>query len=118
MLEAKAPACGYDDMTGSHGAGLLSTVPGGRWAFAILRSRLTTPGPLTPITVPEMRAGDAAFTRCDVAHSHCYLDALISTHWVEVNLLSHAGGGDMIRADRLAALTTILSEIALQIYTP
>lgn len=118
MLLAKAPACSYDDVTGSHSAGLLSTVPGGRWAFALLRSRLTTPGPLTPITVTGMRAGDAAFTRCDVAHNQCILDALIATHWVEVNLLPRTGGGDLIHADRLAALTPILEEIVLQIYTP
>lgn len=118
MLLAKAPACGYVDTTGPHSAGLLSTMPGGRWSFATLRSRLTSPGPLTPITVPEMRTGDAAFTRCDVARTHCILDALIATHWVQVNLLSRADGGDLIRFDRLAALRPILSEIALQIYTP
>ena len=118
MLIARAPACAYTDLTGAHGVGLLSTMPGGRWSFILLSSLLTTPGPLTPITVPGMRAGDAAFTRCDAAHEHCILDALIATHWVQVNLLSRADGGDLIRADRLAALRPILSEIALQIYTP
>ena len=118
MLVARAPACAYTDVTGSHGVGLLSTMPGGRWSFILLSSLLTAPGPLTPIRVPEMRAGDTAFTRCDAAHEHCILDALIATHWVQVNLLSRADGGDLIRADRLAALRPILSEIALQIYTP
>jgi hypothetical protein len=118
MLVARAPACTYTDATGSRGAGLLSTMPGGRWSFILLSSLLTAPGPLTSISVPEMRAGDTAFTRCDVGHTHCILDALIATHWVQVNLLSYADGGDLIRADRLAALRPILSEIALQIYAP
>ena len=118
MLTARAPACAYTDATGARGAGLLSTMPGGRWSFLTLSSLLTAPGPLTPIAVPEMRAGDTAFTRCDAAHSHCILDALIATHWVQVNLLSVADGGDLIRADRLVALRPILSEIALQIYAP
>lgn len=118
MLVARAPACTYTDATGSRGVGLLSTMPGGRWSFILLSSLLTAPGPLTAISVPEMRAGDSAFTRCDAAHTHCILDALIATHWVQVNLLSATEGGDLIRADRLAALRPILSEIALQIYTP
>jgi hypothetical protein len=118
MLVARAPACAYADPTGAHGSALLSTMPGGRWSFLTLSPLLTTPGPLTSITVPEMRAGDTAFTRCDVAHEHCILDALIATHWVQVNLLSRADGGDLIRADRLVALRPILSEIALQIYAP
>jgi hypothetical protein len=118
MLVARAPACAYTDATGVHGVGLLSTMPGGRWSFILLSSLLTAPGPLTAIRVPGMRAGDTAFTRCDAAHEHCILDALIATHWVQVNLLSRADGGDLIRADRLAALRPILSEIALQIYTP
>ena len=118
MLLARAPACSYEAAKGSGGAGLLSTMPGGRWSFILLSSLLTAPGPLTSITVPEMRPGDAAFTRCDAAHTHCILDALIATHWVQVNLLASDLGGDLIRADRLAALRPILSEIALQIYTP
>ena len=118
MLVARAPACAYADVTSVRGAGLLSTMPGGRWSFLILRPLLTTPGPLTAIAVPEMRAGDTAFTRCDLAHTHCILDALIATHWVQVNLLPLSDGGEVIRTDRLAALRPILSEIALQIYTP
>ena len=120
MAAAQQPACVYTDKTGSFGAGMLSTIPGGHWSFTTLRPYLTAPGPLTAISVSEMRPGDTAFTRCNAAHTHCILDALIAGHWVQVNLLpvTGYGGGELIRADRLTAMTPLLKEIAVQIYTP
>jgi hypothetical protein len=118
MLANGALWCDMGDVTGSHGAGLVQALPGGRWAFALLRSSLTTPGPLTAIRVDGMTTGDKAFTRCDATHSHCVLDALIATHWVEVDLWTAARGADLIRRDRLAASRLLLAEIVHQIYTP
>ena len=118
MLVNGALWCDMADVTGSHAAGLVQALPGGRWAFALLRSSLTTPGALTAIRVAGMRTGDKAFTRCDTTHSHCVLDALIATHWVEVDLWPAVRGADLIRRDRLAASRLLLTEIVHQIYTP
>ncbi|TAL42524.1 MAG: hypothetical protein EPN91_08070 [Salinibacterium sp.] len=116
----RAPGCEYSDLFDRYGAGALFTLPGGRWAFRHLRPLLTSPGALTPITVPGMQAGDTAYTRCDSSHTSCILDALIATHWVQVHLPGprREDGGDLIRRDRLAAMSPILSEIVLQIYSP
>jgi hypothetical protein len=110
--------CEMIGIGGGHGAGQVTALPGGRWAFAAVRSELTTPGPLTAMTVAGMRAGDAAFTRCDALHAHCILDALIATHWVEIDLWSNAVGGDLIHRDRLAASRSLLSDIVNQVYAP
>jgi hypothetical protein len=117
-LMTGAVDCLYGDPDAPQTAGFLQTMPGGRWSFRILRSQLTTPGPLTAMTVPEMRPGDTAFTRCDPGHGVCMLDALIATHWIEIELPAVSPGAHLIRADRLDAMRTLLRELALQIYTP
>jgi len=116
MLINRGLFCEMDDATGSFGGGRIQALPGGQWAFALLRSSLTTPGPLTPLRAAGMRAGDAAFTRCDATHRHCVLDALIATHWIEVDLLPSTLGGDLITRDRLTASRLLLREIVGQIY--
>jgi hypothetical protein len=110
--------CDMDDAMGSASAGSVQTLPGGRWAFLALRSTLTTPGALTPISVPGMRTGDTAYTRCAPRQARCVLDALIATHWVEVDLWTAARGGTLITTNRLAAMRPLLTEIVHQIYTP
>lgn len=110
--------CLYSSADDTQTAGTMQTMPGGRWAFASLRSRLIYPGALTPMSVPGMRAGDAAFTRCDPGHSHCLLDALIATHWIEVELPPSEPGAALIRTDRLTAMRALLTELVLQVYTP
>ncbi|MEO5920306.1 MAG: hypothetical protein ABIQ01_04105 [Pseudolysinimonas sp.] len=118
MLATRAPACVYSDATGARAAGLMWTLPGGRWSFLTLAPLFTSPGPLTAISVPGMAPGDTAYTRCDTLHTHCILDALIATHWVQIDLADAGSGGGLIRTDRLAAMTPLLSEIVLQTYSP
>jgi hypothetical protein len=118
----RAPACDYDSavltgMGGVNNAGFIQTMPGGRWSFILVSRTLSWPGPLTPLSVPGMRSGDSAFTRCDAAHRDCFLDALIATHWVEV-VLPRGDWSVLIRADRLAAMRPLLQELVTQIYTP
>ncbi len=117
-LVNRAVFCDMDDATGSASAGSVQTLPGGRWAFLRLRSSLTTPGALTAISVPGMRAGDTAYTRCAPRQTRCVLDALIATHWVEVDLWTAARGGTLITTNRLAAMRPLLTEIVHQVYTP
>lgn len=102
-----ATSCLFLSEGSESGAGNLSALPGGQWAWERYKDVATTSGDHEPLTL-NLEDGDEAFVRCTADESRCSADLIIDRNWI---VIEAGTNGVKVSANMRSAVTEIAEAV-------